>query len=78
MYSKGMVMTRSLCFAISLTGLLLMFLGVGFEALAQEKVQESETELAKKTQNPVANLISIPLQNRMNFGVGPTTGCRTC
>jgi hypothetical protein len=48
-----------------------MFPGVGFEALAQEKAQESETELAKKTQNPVANLISIPFQNRMNFGIGP-------
>jgi hypothetical protein len=40
---------------------------VGFEASAQE----SETELAKKTQNPVADLISIPLQNRTNFGIGP-------
>lgn len=66
-----MVMTRSLCFAINLTGLLLMPLGVGFEALAEENAQDSETELAKKTQNPVANLISIPLQNRMNFGIGP-------
>jgi hypothetical protein len=63
-------MKRSLFSAVSLAGLLLP-LGVGFEALAQEKVQESETELAKKTQNPVANLISIPLQNRMNFGIGP-------
>ena len=32
---------------------------------------ESETELAKKTQNPVADLISIPLQNNTNFGIGP-------
>jgi len=57
--------------AIGLAGLLLMSLGVGFEVLAQEKVHESETELAKKSQNPVANLIVIPFQNRMNFGVGP-------
>jgi hypothetical protein len=41
--------------------------------LAEEKVQESETELAKKTQNPVANLIIIPLQNRMKFGIGPNS-----
>ena len=60
-------MKRSLFSAVSLAGLLLLPLAVGFEALAQE----SETELAKKTQNPVANLISIPLQNRMNFGIGP-------
>jgi hypothetical protein len=28
-------------------------------------------ELAKKTQNPVADLISVPFQNNVNFGVGP-------
>jgi hypothetical protein len=27
--------------------------------------------LAKKTQNPVSDLISLPLQNNFNFGVGP-------
>ena len=32
---------------------------------------ESETELAKKIQNPVADLISIPFQNNSNFGIGP-------
>ena len=32
---------------------------------------EDATELAKKTQNPVADLISIPFQNNFNFGVGP-------
>jgi hypothetical protein len=34
--------------------------------LAQE-----ETELAKKTQNPVSDLISVPFQSNFNFGVGP-------
>ena len=29
------------------------------------------TELAKQTQNPVADLISVPFQNNFNFGVGP-------
>lgn len=33
--------------------------------------EESDSELAKKTQNPVADLISVPLQNNFNFGVGP-------
>jgi hypothetical protein len=28
-------------------------------------------DLAKATQNPVASLISVPLQNNSNFGVGP-------
>lgn len=27
--------------------------------------------LAKATQNPVASLISVPIQNNSNFGVGP-------
>src|SRR6516165_1484516 len=35
----------------------------------------SSTEaLQKATQNPVANLISVPLQNNTNFGVGPYNG----
>ena len=32
---------------------------------------ESDAELAKKTQNPIANLISLPLQNDWNFNSGP-------
>jgi hypothetical protein len=32
---------------------------------------EGKTELAKKLQNPVSNLISVPFQNNFNFGVGP-------
>src|SRR5215470_13830991 len=28
-------------------------------------------ELRKQVQNPVASLISVPLQNNMNLGVGP-------
>lgn len=60
-------MSRKIYTAISLAGLLLMSLGIGVEASAQD----SETELAKKTQNPVADLISIPFQNNTNFGIGP-------
>jgi hypothetical protein len=32
---------------------------------------ESTEDLAKEAQNPIANLISLPLQNNINFGVGP-------
>jgi len=32
---------------------------------------ESEEALAKKTQNPVADLISVPFQNNFNFNAGP-------
>jgi len=31
---------------------------------------QDESELATKTQNPVADLISLPFQNNINFGVG--------
>jgi hypothetical protein len=31
----------------------------------------AEAELAKKLQNPVANLVSVPIQNNWDFGIGP-------
>jgi hypothetical protein len=55
-------------------GLICLLLGIGVADLqAQEAAsQANETqELAKKTQNPVSNLISIPFQNNFNFGAGP-------
>lgn len=39
--------------------------------LAGEEGKASEADLAKKTQNPVSDLISLPLQNNTNFDVGP-------
>jgi len=33
-------------------------------------------ELAKKLQNPVASLISVPLQNNWDFGIGPADALR--
>jgi hypothetical protein len=38
-------------------------------ALAQ--AAESDEELAKKTQNPVASLISVPFQSNWDFDIGP-------
>ncbi len=32
---------------------------------------EGEAELAQAAQNPVGDLISVPFQNNMNFGIGP-------
>ena len=40
----------------------------GLPALAAD---DDATELAKKTQNPVADLISVPFQNNFNFNTGP-------
>lgn len=43
-------------------------------ALAEESgdkpAEKSVTDLAKETQNPVANLISVPFQNNFNFNAG--------
>jgi len=36
---------------------------------SQARAQD-DSELAKKTQNPVADLISVPLQSNFNFGAG--------
>ncbi len=48
-------------------GLLLSAL-IGPGSVAAEN---SNAELAKASQNPVANLISLPLQNNTDFNVGP-------
>jgi hypothetical protein len=55
-------------------GLIFLLLGIGVADLqAQEAAgQAHEAEdLAKKTQNPVSDLISLPFQNNFNFGAGP-------
>ena len=31
----------------------------------------ADQDLAKQAQNPIANMISLPLQNNTNFGIGP-------
>ena len=33
--------------------------------------EQSEEELAKAAQNPIANMISVPFQNNTNYGYGP-------
>lgn len=41
--------------------------------------QSQEAELAKKLQNPIASLISVPLQNNWDFGIGPADAMKyTC
>jgi hypothetical protein len=52
--------------------ILLTFALLNANAAESDSDQESQTEkLAKATQNPVANLISVPFQNNFNFGIGP-------
>ena len=45
----------------------LLMTGISQNLLAQEDGAE---ELAKKAQNPIANMISVPFQNNTNFGIG--------
>ena len=58
--------------ASSFVAILLTFSLFNGHAAESGSEQESQTEkLAKETQNPVANLISVPFQNNFNFGIGP-------
>jgi hypothetical protein len=47
------------------------FLVMAVLVAAPLRAAESDAELAKKTQNPVADLISVPFQNNFNFNYGP-------
>jgi len=51
--------------------ILTISLGMTTNAMSEEK---SDSDLAKKTQNPISDLISLPLQNNTNFNVGPSNG----
>jgi hypothetical protein len=56
--------TRNKIAAFSLGILLLTLAGVALAA-------ESDEELAKKTQNPIASMISVPMQFNWDFDLGP-------
>jgi len=47
-----------------------LFLFIALPAANAAEQEHSAEELAKKTQNPVADLISVPLQSNFNFGAG--------
>ena len=53
---------------ISLLPVILILCSIGN---AQEKAEQSASDLAKKTQNPVADLISLPFQYNTYFETGP-------
>jgi hypothetical protein len=50
--------------------LIVVFLLAGLAMPAVAQKQPSDTDLVKQTQNPVADLISVPLQNNFNFDTG--------
>lgn len=43
---------------------------------ASDDAKANATELAKKLQNPIANLISVPVQNNWDFGIGQADAMR--
>ncbi|MGH8533679.1 MAG: transporter [Gammaproteobacteria bacterium] len=43
---------------------------------ATDDEKATAAELAKKLQNPVASLISVPIQNNWDFGIGPENAMR--
>ena len=47
-----------------------LFQGIAF-AQNETEDQTTEEDLEKEIQNPIANLISIPFQNNMDFSIGP-------
>ncbi len=54
------------------TYILIMLLGlVTITTQAQEAEERSETSLAEKAQNPIANMISVPFQVNTSYGIGP-------
>jgi len=50
--------------------------GGGAAAGGAQDEAAHKAELAKKLQNPVANLISVPIQNNWDFGIGPEDAMR--
>jgi hypothetical protein len=58
-----------------LTALLRAML-IGATAMGSASADEDTAALAKKLQNPIASLISVPIQSNWDFGIGPENAMR--
>jgi hypothetical protein len=54
------------------TNISLLFFSILILGLAHSVSAQTDTELAKQSQNPVANIISLPFENNASFDVGPS------
>jgi hypothetical protein len=66
-----MVKAREFFVLFSVLSLLIALSAQAAEPQQPSTQQASEEELVKQTQNPVADLISVPFQNNYNFAAGP-------
>ena len=64
--------TKRITFRLFITLALVLVSTGGFAA---DKPND-EAELAKKLQNPIASLISVPIQNNWDFGIGAANAMR--
>jgi hypothetical protein len=51
-------------------------IGFAQNLAAQEQEKNDAAELAKKLSNPIASLISVPLQNNLDVGIGDNLGSK--
>ena len=74
--TKSNVKTIKYLVAVLASALGLLSAMAAEPAAAQASAADDAAELAKKLQNPVANLISAPIQNNWDFGIGPEDAMR--
>jgi hypothetical protein len=68
---KGVRLNKNSTMIAALVGVVVLMASVSVQA-----EEESSEDLAKKLQNPVASLISVPVQSNWDFGIGRADAMR--